>query len=88
MARRATFDYEAQNNAIRRYYQSVDHNDLWLPQHAQWRQIRFFIWDEKEQRIRYEIEGFFQEYARREESPEATPDSIRPASCIIQLRRG
>ena len=38
--------------AIRRYYQSVDHNDLWLPQHAQWRQIRFFIWDEKEQRIR------------------------------------
>mgnify|MGYP001192140846 FL=1 len=38
--------------AIRRYYQNVDHNNLWLPPYAQWRQLRFFIWDERQQRMR------------------------------------
>ena len=37
---------------IRRYYQNIDHTELWLPPHAQWRQYRFFIWDERQQRIR------------------------------------
>jgi len=38
--------------AIRRFYQKMDPNDLWLPPNAQWRQIRFFVWEEKKQLMR------------------------------------
>lgn len=38
--------------AIRRYYEAVDPKELWLPPHSQWRQFRFFVWDEREQRMR------------------------------------
>ena len=38
--------------AIRRYYEAVEPTELWLPPHSQWRQFRFFVWDEREQRMR------------------------------------
>jgi DNA primase catalytic subunit len=37
---------------IREYYNAVDVDDLWLPPTSNWRQLRFFVWDEKQQRMR------------------------------------
>jgi len=36
---------------IRDYYNSITEDDLWLPPHSNWRQFRFFVWNEREHRM-------------------------------------
>ena len=36
---------------IRNYYNSISEKDLWLPTKPAWRQYRFFVWDDKQERV-------------------------------------
>jgi DNA primase catalytic subunit len=36
---------------IRNYYNSIKETDLWLPVKPAWRQYRFFVWDDKQERV-------------------------------------
>ena len=36
---------------IRNYYNSIEETDLWLPVKPAWRQYRFFVWDDKQERV-------------------------------------
>ena len=36
---------------IRNYYNSISETDLWLPVKPAWRQYRFFVWDDKQERV-------------------------------------
>ena len=36
---------------IRAYYRTIDEAELWLPYKPGWRQFRFFLWDDKQERI-------------------------------------
>ena len=36
---------------IKKYYNSISEKDLWLPVKPAWRQYRFFVWDNKQERV-------------------------------------
>lgn len=36
---------------IQNYYNSISEKDLWLPTKPGWRQYRFFVWDDKQERV-------------------------------------
>ena len=36
---------------IRKYYNSISEDDLWLPTKPGWRQFRFFVWDDRQGRV-------------------------------------